>query len=98
MDFAKICVSIDEAGFNLHTQRNYSRFRKGTSAKRVVPTAKGFIITIVGAISQAGVIDISLKKPQAVSTFKKRKGNDTTATVINGRLEQGLNIFCHIYL
>ena len=86
LDFAKNCVFIDEAGFNLHTQRNYGRSRKGTPAKGIVPTAKGVTITILGAMSQAGVIDISLKKPQAVSVSKKRKANDSTATVVSGRI------------
>jgi hypothetical protein len=51
-----------------------------------VSTAKGITITILGAISQAGVIDISLKKPQAASISKKRNANDTTAMVVNGRV------------
>ena len=87
LDFAKNCVFIDEAGFNLHTQRNYGRSRKGTPAKGIVPTAKGITITILGAISQAGVIDISLKKPQAVSMSKKRKANDIKAMMIRGRVK-----------
>jgi transposase len=86
LDYGKNCIFIDEAGFNLHTQRNYGRSRKGTPAKGIVPTAKGITITILGAISQAGVIDISLKKPQAVSISKKRKANDAKAMVVSGRV------------
>jgi transposase len=86
LDYRKNCVFINEAGFNLHTQRSYGRSRKGTPAKGIVPTAKGITITILGAISQAGVIDISLKKPQATSISKKRRANDTTAMVVNGRV------------
>src|ERR1700692_1451367 len=86
LDFTRNCVFIDKAGFNLHTQRNYGRSRNGTPAKGTIPTAKGVTITILGAISQAGVIDISLRKPQAVSVSKKRKANDTTATVVRGRV------------
>jgi hypothetical protein len=37
-------------------------------------------------ISKAGVIDISLRKPQAVSTSKKRKANDTKAMVVSSRV------------
>jgi transposase len=84
--YDKNCVFIDEAGFNLHTQRNYGRSRKGTPAKGIIPTARDVTITILGAISDAGVIDISLKKPQAVSISKKRKANDTTARVVSGRI------------
>jgi hypothetical protein len=75
MDFARNCVFIDDAGFNLRTQRNYSRSRKGTPAKSVVPTSRGITITTLGPISQADIIEILLKKPQTVSTLKKKKGN-----------------------
>jgi hypothetical protein len=54
MDFVRNCVFIDEAGFNLQTQRNYGRSRNGTSAKCIVPTAKDMTITILGAISHTG--------------------------------------------
>ena len=60
--------------------------RKGTPAKGIIPTAKGITIIVLGAISQAGIIDVSLKKPQAVSVSKKRQFNHTTATVITGRV------------
>ena len=86
LDYAKNCVFIDEAGFNLHTQRNYGGSRKGTPAKGIVPTAKGITVTILGAISQAGVIDISLSKPQAVSMSKKRKTNGAKAMSVSGRV------------
>src|ERR1700731_4176229 len=86
LDYRKNCVFIDEAGFNLHIQRNYGHSRKGTPAKGIVPTAKGITITILGAISHAEETDIFLKKPQAVSISKNRKANDTTAMVVNGRV------------
>ena len=86
LDFCKNCVFIDEAGFNLHTQRNHGRSRRGTPAKGTIPTAKGVTITILGAISDAGVIDISLRKPQAVSTSKKRKVDGKAVDAVNGRI------------
>jgi hypothetical protein len=71
LDFARNCVFIDEAGFNLHTQRNHGRSRKGAPAKGIVPTEKGITFTLLGAISQT------------VSTSKMREANDATATVVN---------------
>jgi hypothetical protein len=73
LDFTKNCVFIDEAGFNLHIQRGYDWSLKGTPAKSIVPTGRGVTVTILGAISEARVIDISLKKAQAVAMSKKRK-------------------------
>jgi hypothetical protein len=40
----------------------------------------------LGAISEAGVIDISLKMPQAVSTSKKRKVIEISFNVVKGRI------------
>lgn len=67
-------------------KRNFGRSLKGTPAKGTVPTGKGVTITILGAISEAGVIDIYLRKPQAVSVSKKRKVNGKEAKTVNGRI------------
>lgn len=53
MDVFKNCVFIDEAGFNLHTQRNHGRSLKDTPTKSTVPTGKGVTFTILGTISQS---------------------------------------------
>jgi hypothetical protein len=45
LDLAKNCMFIDEAGFNLHTQRSYDRSRKGTPAKGLVSTPKDITST-----------------------------------------------------
>ena len=82
MNFNKNCVFIDEAGFNLHTQSNFGRSIKGTPAKATVPASKGISITILGAISDAGVIDVSLRKPTAAST-KKRRADGKVVTLRN---------------
>jgi len=75
LDFARNCVFIDESGFDLHIQRNFGRSLKGTPARGTVPTGRGVTVSILGAISEAGVIDISLKKPQAATAVKKRTAN-----------------------
>ena len=72
MDFSKSCVFIDEADFNLHTQRNHGRSLKGTPAKSTVLTGKGATFTMLGAISQAGIINIGVKKQNQL--LKKKKG------------------------
>jgi hypothetical protein len=41
IDFTKNCVLIDEAGFNMHTSRNFGRSLRGTPAKGIVPTGSG---------------------------------------------------------
>jgi hypothetical protein len=86
LHFCKNCVFIDEAEFNLHTQKNHGRSQKGTPAKVTILTAKGVKVTILGAISAVRIIDISLRKPKAVSTLKKRKVNGRAAEAFNGRI------------
>ncbi|KAG0749715.1 hypothetical protein G6F62_011135 [Rhizopus arrhizus] len=76
MYFSKNCIFIDEADFNLHTQRNHGRSLKGTPAKSTVPTGKGVTFTILGAISQAGIINIGVKKLESVSKKRKIDGKE----------------------
>lgn len=84
-DFEKNCIFLDEAGFNLHMTRTRGWSKKGKPAKAVVPASRGTSITILGAISSQGVIDISLRKPITVAGSKKRKSDgkviQTTARI-----------------
>ena len=86
MDFSKNCVFVDEAGFNLHIQRSFGRSLKGTPAKGTVPTGRGVTVSILGAISEAGVIDISLKKPHTAKVVKTTKGKGKGVTTVNARV------------
>lgn len=85
MDFEKNCVFLDEAGCNLNITRNRGWSKKGKPAKTIVPSARGISITILGAISADGVIDISLRKPTSAVSKKKRKIDGKTVQ-INGRV------------
>jgi hypothetical protein len=68
---------------NLHTQRNYGCSRTGTPAKSMVPMAKSIKIITFWRHSAGRGHRYLIEKPQVVSTFKKTRANDTTATVIN---------------
>jgi hypothetical protein len=52
----------------------------------------------LGAISQAALIDISLKKPQAVAIAKKSKENDAKVMVLSGRVGKKKRAFSRLYL
>ena len=97
--FTKDCVFIDESGFKLHTQRSVGRSLKGTPARGTIPTGRG-VTSILGAIPEAWIIDISLKKPQAIPMSKKTKGNGKVVIVINGRIgtraEHYLAYLCNV--
>lgn len=76
MDFEKNRVFLDEAGFNLHIVCNRGWSAKGQPAKTIVPTNRLTSITVLGAMSSVGVIDISRRKPVSTSGSKKRKAPD----------------------
>ena len=67
------CVFKDEAGFNFHMQRTFSRSKCGTPAKAVVSNNRGVNVTILGAIVREGLVNLSLRSPQAIVGSKKRK-------------------------
>jgi hypothetical protein len=82
MDWKKNCVFIDEAGFNMHIRRNFNRSKRGKPAKVELPKNRCITITIVGAICERGIINLTLRKPKAVQRKvafnKKRKRSDGT--------------------
>ncbi|OAD76844.1 hypothetical protein PHYBLDRAFT_165344 [Phycomyces blakesleeanus NRRL 1555(-)] len=80
------CVFIDEAGFNMHIKRTFGRSVSGTPAKTTVLTQRGVSITILSAMCERGIVSLSLKKPTAVATKKKRKLDIYTNVEVNGRI------------
>lgn len=50
------CIYIDECGFNLHLTRSQARSRRGTRARVVVPTVRGRNVTLISAMSTAGIL------------------------------------------
>jgi hypothetical protein len=88
MDYATNCVFIDEAGFNMYLRGNFGRPKRGTPAKMVVPLN----VSIIGAICEKDVIDLTVRKPKMVRPSKpkskKRKlNNDKTAHISGDQLE-----------
>ncbi|KAG1155395.1 hypothetical protein G6F36_014396 [Rhizopus arrhizus] len=72
MNWHKNCVFIDEAGFNMHIRRNFGRSKRGMPAKAVIPANRGITVSIIGAICEKGVIDLTLRKPKAVQKKTNR--------------------------
>ncbi|KAG2216119.1 hypothetical protein INT45_011319 [Circinella minor] len=78
-------TTLDKPGFNLHIRRNFGRSKKVSPARAVIPSQRGVSITILGTICEVGVINVSLIKPRAVQSSKKRKRSDGTP-VVNARI------------
>ena len=70
----------------MHIRRNFGRSKRGLPAKVVLPANKGISISILGAICEKGVIDLTLRKPKAVqkksASAKKRKRDDGKPTEV----------------
>jgi hypothetical protein len=66
MKWLENCVFIDEASFNIHLRRNFGRSKRGQPAKAKVPSNRGISISILGAICEKGVIDLTLRRPHPV--------------------------------
>lgn len=79
----------------MHLQRKFGRSIKSFPAKQVVPLNRGVLISIIGAICELGVIDLTLRKPMPVAKKssedrkkRKRNGDSAEETVedVNGRV------------
>ncbi|KAG0767089.1 hypothetical protein G6F16_004621 [Rhizopus arrhizus] len=77
MNWNQNCVSIDEAGFNMHIRRNFGWSKKGMSVKLVVPSNRG----------------LTLRKPKVVqkktSGTKKRKRDSGEADEVELNAREG---------
>ncbi|CEP16742.1 hypothetical protein [Parasitella parasitica] len=71
IDFESNCVLIDEAGFNMHLTKTRGWSIKGKPATSKGPKDRGVNISVLGAISPEGVIDISVRKPEFISCKKR---------------------------
>ncbi|KAG0833192.1 hypothetical protein G6F29_007580 [Rhizopus arrhizus] len=73
LDFTSNCVFIDEAAFHINLKRNFSWSKEGSCAVVKVPRTRPKTTTIPGAISPFGVVNISVRRPRALASSKKRK-------------------------
>ncbi|KAG1545736.1 hypothetical protein G6F49_010704 [Rhizopus delemar] len=93
MNWHKNCVFIDEAGFNMHIRRNFGRSKRGMPAKAVIPANRGITVSIIGAICEKEVIDLTLRKSKAVqkktNRNKKRKTQNDKAEVAEANARIG---------
>lgn len=80
MDFEKNCVFLDESGFNFHMNRDRGWSKSGNTSKTSVPKSRGNNISMIGAICNKGVVNLSLRKPSALSS-KKRMVDGTIVNV-----------------
>jgi transposase len=84
LDFNSTCVFLDEAGFNLEMKRGFGWSPKGKPARAEVKALKGLNITIMGAMCELGVVNLTMRTPKLVtcatktgSKVAKRSGTKT---------------------
>ncbi|KAG2217079.1 hypothetical protein INT45_013106, partial [Circinella minor] len=57
IDYYK-CIFIDEAGFNMHIKHNFGHSKRGTPAKALVSKSCGINMTIIGGITDEGIVNL----------------------------------------
>lgn len=80
MDFTTNCVFIDEAAFNINQRRTFAWAEKGDTPIVKVAKTRAISHTILGAISVAGVVNISIRKPRTKQKRQKRGRNGEITT------------------
>lgn len=77
----------------MYIRRNFRRLKRRVPAKTKFRSNRDITFTIIGAICEKGVIDLSLLKPKApqkksISVKKKRRGNGEgqKVTKVNARI------------
>lgn len=98
MDFKKNCVFLDEAGFNLYISRTRGWSRKGKPCRVLVPKSKGKNITIIGAISSASIIDVSLRASEMLGSASKKRSNDGKVIKVTANVGTRTEHFYNNYL
>ena len=81
MDYLSNCIFIDEAAFHINMKRNVAWSKIGSRAEVVIPKTRAKTMTILGAISPYGVINVKVRKPRAVKQNKKRKSGGGKAVI-----------------
>ncbi|KAL1928869.1 hypothetical protein VTP01DRAFT_2655 [Rhizomucor pusillus] len=79
MNYLQNCVFLDESSFHINMRRGIAWSKKGTKAEVVTPSTRAQTTSILGAISAAGIIKISLRTPKP-SKKRKTKSNETIRT------------------
>jgi transposase len=70
-NFNSTCIFLDEAGFNFHMKRRFGWDPRGKPARAEVKALKGVNITIMGAICELGVVNLTMRSPKLVTCATK---------------------------
>lgn len=73
IDYLANCVFIDESSFNINMKRSMAWSKVGETPIVKIPKTRAKSHTIIGAISNLGVVNIQLKIPKVTALQKKKK-------------------------
>jgi hypothetical protein len=69
----------------MHIRRNFGRSKRGMSTKAVIPANRDITISIIDAICEKGVIDLTFRKSKVVQK-RKRRNSKTEEVEINTKI------------
>ncbi|KAG0734083.1 hypothetical protein G6F35_012903 [Rhizopus arrhizus] len=89
MIYPQNCVFLDESGFDINMTRGRARSAVGEPAVVETPSGRAVSHTVLGAISSADVVNVSMREPVNVKRRKvvgatKRKAPGDKVSVPNG--------------
>ena len=70
MNFLTTCVFLDESAFDINMKRSRAWSKKGMRAIVTRPTTRANTTSILGAISAAGLVTVSVKNPDLLRSEK----------------------------
>ena len=70
MNFLTNCVFLDEPDFDITMKRSRAWSKKGTRAIVTRPTTRANTMSILGAISAAGLTTVGVKKPRPANKLR----------------------------
>lgn len=70
--FLTNCIFLGEPAFDINMKRSRAWFKEGTRAIVIRPTTRVNTMTILGAISVAGLVAVGVKKKKSQCIYKLR--------------------------
>ncbi|KAI8360726.1 hypothetical protein EDC96DRAFT_566064 [Choanephora cucurbitarum] len=84
IDYHNNCIFVDESGFNVNMTRGRAWSKKGEPAIEETPSTKAVSKTALGAVSSAGIVNVSIR--EAGNVKRRKVAGATKRKAPEGRL------------
>lgn len=91
MNYTENCIFIDESAFDINMKPPTARSVRGTPAIVTSPSARAISLTILGAISTCGVVNMEIRVPLTPKRIKVVGAHKRKATAVKAKTPGGTN-------